>query len=65
VRETTLQTPKSVKEGGRGAESLPLQPMMKDRGEANCPPAVRGGPWWSRSPPVAHGMDPTLEQVDA
>jgi len=34
VRETTLQTPRSVKEGGGGAqnigaESLPLQLMMK------------------------------------
>jgi len=71
VRETTLQTPRSVKkEGGggardAGAESLPLQFMMKDHGEEGCSPAVHGGPRWSRYPPVARGRHPTPEQVDA
>jgi len=37
----------------------------KDHGEAGCPPAVRGDPWWSRYPPVAHGRDPMPEQVNA
>jgi len=37
----------------------------EDHGEAGCTPAVHAGPWWSRCPPVAHGRDPTLEQVDA
>ena len=37
----------------------------EDHGEADCPPAAPGGPQWSRSPPVAHGRDPTPEQVDA
>ena len=65
MRETTLQTPRSVKkEGGggaqdAGAESLPLQLMMKDHAEAGCLPAVHGGAWWSRY------SDSTSEQVDA
>ena len=25
----------------------------EDHGEAGCPPAAHGGPWWSRSPPAA------------
>jgi len=37
----------------------------EDHGEAGCSPAVHGGPWYSRSPPVARGRDPTPEQVDA
>jgi len=37
----------------------------EDHGEAGCSAAVHGGPWWSRSPPVARGRDPTLEQGDA
>jgi len=36
-----------------------------DHGETSCSPAVHGVPQWSRSPPVAHGRDPMLEQVDA
>jgi len=39
--------------------------MKKDHGEAGCPPAVHGGPQWSRHPPVACGTDLMLEQVDA
>ena len=71
MKETTLQSPRSVKkEGGRGArdaraKSLPFQLVMKDHGEAGCPPALHGGPRWSRYPPAARGRDPTLEQVDA
>jgi len=41
-----------------------LAARAEDHGEADCAPAVHGGPWWSRSPPVAHGRDPTLVQVD-
>jgi len=58
-------------EGGGGgardtrAESVPLQLKMKDYSEAGSPPAVHGGPQWSRYLPVAHGRDPTPEQVDA
>ena len=71
VKETTLQISSSVKKEGEGgardarAESLPLQLVMKDHGEAGCPPAAHRTPWWSRYPPVAHGRDPTPEQVDA
>ena len=71
MKERTLQTPRSVKkEGGGGArdaraDSLPLQLMMKDYGNAGYPPAVHGGTRWSRYPPVARGRDPTPEQVDA
>jgi len=48
VRERTLQTPRSLKKEGEGsaqdtrAESLPLQLMRKDHGEAGCPPAAHG-----------------------
>ena len=59
VRETTLQQHCN----NSGAETLPLQLVMKDNGEAGCPPAVHGGPW-SRYPPVDHGRDPTPEQGD-
>ena len=53
------------KEGGRGAqdtgaESLPLQLVMKIMVRQ-----VHGGPRWSRYPPVAHGRDPTPEQVNS
>jgi len=41
-----------------------LATHAEDHGEAGCPPAVHGGPRWSRYPPVVHGRDPTLEQVD-
>ena len=27
-----------------------------DYGEAGCPPAAHGGPWWSRYPSAAHGQ---------
>jgi len=37
----------------------------EEHGEAGCALAARGGPQWSRSPPVARGRDPTLDQVDA
>jgi len=55
------------KEGAQDAraESLPLQLVMKDCGEAGCPPAVQGGPRWSRSPPAARGRDPVSKQMDA
>jgi len=68
MRETTLQTPRSVeKEGGGGArdvgaESLPLQLVMKGHDEAGCPPAAHGGPWWSRYLTIAHGRGPMPEQ---
>jgi len=71
VRETTLQTPRSVKkEGGRRcsrhrSRESSLTARDKDHGEAGRAPAVHGGPQWSRSPPVAHGRDLTPEQVDA
>jgi len=37
----------------------------EDHGEACCPPAAHGGPWWSRSPPVARGRDSTPELAGA
>jgi len=60
VRETALQTPRSVKKGrgrkcsrhrSRGAPAA----RDEDHGEAGCPPAAHGGPWWSRSPPAVCG----------
>jgi len=44
---------------------FPCSSLMKDHGEAGCPPAVHGVPWWSRYPPVVCGRDPTPQQVDA
>ena len=50
MKETTLQTQRSVKmEGGggaqdAGAESLPLQLVIKDCAEAGFSPAAHGGP---------------------
>jgi len=36
----------------------------EDHGEAGCFPAVHGGPWWSRDPPVnLWREEPTPEQV--
>ena len=60
MRETTLQTPRSVKEGGGGAqdvgsESLPLQLAMKTRVRQVVPLQSTDGPRWSRYPPVASG----------
>jgi len=68
VRETTLQTPRSVKK-----EEMLLAPEQRpslaardeDHGEAGCSPAAHGSPRWSRHPPVARGRDPTPEQMDA
>jgi len=37
----------------------------EDHGEAGFPPAAHGGPHCSRYQPVAHGRDPTPEQMDA
>jgi len=70
VSKTTLQTPRSVKKEGEEMLQVPEQRDSsaahdEDHGEAGCAPAVHGGPRWSRSPPVAHGKDPTPEQVDA
>jgi len=69
VKETTLQTPRSVKKEEEEVLEMWEQPSLaardEDHGEAGSAPAAHGGPQWSRSPPVAHGMDPTPEQVDA
>jgi len=61
-----------VSEQGEGKRCLrhwsrgsSLAARDEDHGEAGCPPAAHGSPWWSRYPPVAHGRDPTPEQVDA
>jgi len=70
VKEATLQTPRSLKkEQGRGAQNVwsretSLAAHDEDHDEAGCSPAAHGGPWWSRSPSVAHGRDPTPEQMD-
>ena len=52
---------------GEGEEVLqkPEQRFSPAARDAGCPPAVHGGPRWSRSPPVACGSDPTLKRVDA
>jgi len=42
-----------------------LAARVEDHSEAGCAPAVRGGPRWSRSPPVACGRNPMPEQGDA
>jgi len=72
VKKPTLQTPRSGRkeEGGgargAGAESLPLQLMLKTVVRQVVPVhAVHGGPWWSKYPRVDHGRDPRPEQVDA
>ena len=69
MRETTLQTPRSVKKEGeevsRGSRDFPLAAHDEDHGEAGCPPSVHGGPQWSRDLPVAYGSDPTPEHVEA
>ena len=70
MKETILQTPRSMKkEGGGGARDTRAESSLatraEDHGEAGCPPAAHRGPRWSRYPPVAHGRDPTPEQVDA
>ena len=68
MRETTADT-KVSEEGEESAqdagEEIPLAAHGEDHGEAGCPPAAHGGPWWSRYPPAAHGRDPMTEQVDA
>ena len=60
MRETTLQTPRSVKKEGEEVLQAPEQrdsPAARgeDHGEAGCPPAAHGGPRWSRYPPAACG----------
>jgi len=58
VRETTLQSPRSVKneEGRTCLKCWSRKPSLaahdEDHGEAGCSAAVHGGPWWRRSPPV-------------
>jgi len=68
-RNNSADTEVSEEGGGgaqnAGAESLPLQLVMKAMVEAGCSPAVHGGPRWSRFPPAAREKDPTPEQVDA
>jgi len=70
VRETTLQTPRSAKKewGRRCPKCQSREPSLaardEDHGEAGHSPAVHGGPRWSRYPPVVHGRDLTLEQMD-
>ena len=49
MKETTLQTSRSVKkEGGGGARDARSETSLvardEDHGEAVCPPAVHGGP---------------------
>jgi len=58
VRETTLQTPRSVKQEGEEVLQVPDQKCSppardEDHGEAGCAPAAHGGPQWSRSPLTA------------
>jgi len=60
VRETTLQTPRSMKEGGRRCarrRSRDFSPAAHedDHDEAGCAPAAHESPQWSRYPPAARG----------
>jgi len=59
VRETALQTPRSVKQGGKEVLQAPEQrfPCSAWRRPwcVGCPPADHGGPRWSRYPPAARG----------
>jgi len=60
VKETTLQTPRSVKKVGEEVLQVPEQRSSpaahdEDHGEAACSPAAHGGPWWSRYPPKTCG----------
>jgi len=69
-RNDSADTKVSEEGGGRRcsrcrSKEFSLAPLGEDYSEAGCPPAAHGGPWWSRYPPVAHGRDPTTEQVDA
>jgi len=71
VRETALQTPRSVNKGGGGgaqdaaAESFPLQLMVKTMVRQVALLQSMGGTQWSRYPPAPRGRDHTPEQVDA
>jgi len=69
-RNNSADTKVSEKGGGRRClrrQSREFSPAThdEDHGEAGCSPAVHGGSQQSRCIPVAHGKDPTLEQVDA
>ena len=66
MKETTLQIPRSVQKEGEEVIHVPEQRLSpedrdEDHSEVGCPPAAHRGPWWSRYPPAAHGVD----QVDA
>jgi len=55
-----LQTPRSVKKEEEEVLQTPEQRFYpaahnEDHGEAGCPPAVHGGPWWSRYLPAGFG----------
>jgi len=69
-RNNSADTKVSEEGGGRRclrhrSREFSFAACAEDHGEAGCPPAVHGGPRWSRYPPLAHGRDPTPEQVDA
>jgi len=62
MRETTLQTPKSVKKEGEEVLEAPewrFFPCGADHGEAGCPAADHGGPQRSRYPPADRGAPHT------
>jgi len=70
VREITLHIPRSVKQEGDEVLKTLEQRVFPCSSSwrlwwGSLSPAVHGGPWWSRSLPVAHGRDPMPEQVDA
>jgi len=69
-RNNSADTKVSEEGGGRRCSTCQsrdssLSARDEDQSEAGCCPAVHGGPWWSRCPPVGHGRNPTPEQVDA
>ena len=56
MRKRTLQTPR--RRGRRCSRCWSRDSPSacgEDQGEAGCPPAAHGGPWWSRYPPAAPG----------
>ena len=55
MRETTLQTPRSVNKEQEEVFQAPEQRFPCNLCRRPCPPTACGGPRWSRHPPAAHG----------
>ncbi|KAM9590897.1 uncharacterized protein ACIBXB_005933 isoform 2-T2 [Morphnus guianensis] len=58
-RNKPADTKVSEERGGGGAPGARAEiPCGEDHGEAGCPPAVHGGPRWSRYPPCSPWRTP-------